>query len=164
MYMKGIPLAPSYKNIHNRLAVKYWINLVLLDDEERRYFKQTEVIIYRKPWFIYINIHLFIKIHSNGQISRVVNNHSFHFLSYYIDFSTSISLEKSNYFSFNIDFTLISKAYSSVDNFVRISLRIWLSFFNLSFYSLRFSTISDIDSSWFFLTVSNFVLSSLICK
>jgi vacuolar protein sorting-associated protein 26 len=31
MYMKGIPLAPSYKNIHNRLAVKYWINLVLLD-------------------------------------------------------------------------------------------------------------------------------------
>jgi vacuolar protein sorting-associated protein 26 len=41
MYMKGIPLAPSYKNIHNRLAVKYWINLVLLDEEDRRYFKQT---------------------------------------------------------------------------------------------------------------------------
>ena len=49
MYMKGIQLAPSYKNIHNRLSVKYWINLVLLDDEERRYFKQTEIVIYRKP-------------------------------------------------------------------------------------------------------------------
>jgi hypothetical protein len=30
--------------------VKYWINLVLLDEEDRRYFKQTEVVIYRKPW------------------------------------------------------------------------------------------------------------------
>ena len=49
MYMKGIPLAPSYKIIHNRLGVKYWINLVLLDEEDRRYFKQTEVTIYRKP-------------------------------------------------------------------------------------------------------------------
>lgn len=56
MYMKGIPLAPSYKNIHNRLSVKYWINLVLLDDEDRRYFKQTEVTIYRKPWSAIISI------------------------------------------------------------------------------------------------------------
>ena len=50
MYMNGIELAPSYENIHNRLNVKYWINLVLMDEEERRYFKQTEITIYRKPW------------------------------------------------------------------------------------------------------------------
>jgi hypothetical protein len=24
--------------------------LILLDEEDRRYFKQTEVVIYRKPW------------------------------------------------------------------------------------------------------------------
>lgn len=41
MYMNGIELSPSYDNIHNRLSVKYWINLVLLDEEDRRYFKQT---------------------------------------------------------------------------------------------------------------------------
>ena len=49
MYMKGIELAPSYENIHNRLSVKYWINLVLLDEDDRKYFKQTEITIYRKP-------------------------------------------------------------------------------------------------------------------
>jgi vacuolar protein sorting-associated protein 26 len=49
MYMNGIELSPSYENIHNRLSVKYWINLVLLDEEDRRYFKQTEITIYRKP-------------------------------------------------------------------------------------------------------------------
>lgn len=49
MYMNGIELAPSYDNIHNRLSVKYWINLVLMDEEDRRYFKQTEITIYRKP-------------------------------------------------------------------------------------------------------------------
>lgn len=54
MYMKGVQLAPSYKNIHNRLSVKYWINLILLDEEDRRYFKQTEVVIYRKPWLMLI--------------------------------------------------------------------------------------------------------------
>ena len=47
--MNGVQLAPTYKNIHNRLNVKYLINLVLIDEEERRYFKQTEIIIYRKP-------------------------------------------------------------------------------------------------------------------
>lgn len=49
MYMNGVQLTPSYKNIHNRLSVKYSINLVLVDEEDRKYFKQTEIIIYRKP-------------------------------------------------------------------------------------------------------------------
>ena len=49
MYMNGVQLTPTYKNIHNRLQVKYSINLVLVDEEDRRYFKQTEIIIYRKP-------------------------------------------------------------------------------------------------------------------
>lgn len=53
MYMNGVQLTPSYKNIHNRLSVKYSINLVLVDDEDRRYFKQTEIIIYRKPNWIF---------------------------------------------------------------------------------------------------------------
>lgn len=49
MFMNGVQLTPSYKNIHNRLSVKYSINLVIVDEEDRRYFKQTEIIIYRKP-------------------------------------------------------------------------------------------------------------------
>ncbi len=49
MYMNGVQLTPSYKNIHNRMSVKYSINLVFVAEEDRRYFKQTEIIIYRKP-------------------------------------------------------------------------------------------------------------------
>lgn len=54
MYMNGVQLTPSYKNIHNRLSVKYSINLVLVDEEDRKYFKQTEIIIYRKPIWSYV--------------------------------------------------------------------------------------------------------------
>ena len=55
MYMNGVQLTPSYKNIHNRLSVKYSINLILVDEEDRKYFKQTEIIIYRKPVWCQIN-------------------------------------------------------------------------------------------------------------
>lgn len=49
MYLNGVQLTPSYKNIHNRLSVRYLVNLVLVDEEDRKYFKQTEITIYRKP-------------------------------------------------------------------------------------------------------------------
>jgi hypothetical protein len=33
--------------VHNRFSVRYYLNLVLVDEEDRRYFKQQEVEIYR---------------------------------------------------------------------------------------------------------------------
>lgn len=48
MCMRGVKdLAPSYKSIHNRLFVRHWLNLVITDDDGRRYFKQSEVTFYR---------------------------------------------------------------------------------------------------------------------
>ncbi len=47
MYLKAVPLSPSYSNIHDRLSVSYWLNLILIDEDERRYFKQTLITIYR---------------------------------------------------------------------------------------------------------------------
>lgn len=41
-------LTPSYRNIHNKFSVKYYLNLVLVDEEDRRYFKQQEIILWRK--------------------------------------------------------------------------------------------------------------------
>lgn len=42
MCMRGVKnLAPSYKSIHNRLFVRHWLNLVITDDDGRRYFKQS---------------------------------------------------------------------------------------------------------------------------
>lgn len=42
-------LTPTYRNIHTKFSVKYYLNLVLVDEEDRRYFKQQEIILWRKP-------------------------------------------------------------------------------------------------------------------
>lgn len=41
-------LTPTYRNISNKFSVKYYLNLVLVDEEERRYFKQQEITLYRR--------------------------------------------------------------------------------------------------------------------
>jgi vacuolar protein sorting-associated protein 26 len=48
LYLSGLNLTPTYKNIHNKFSVKYFLNLVLVDEEDRRYFKQQEITIWRK--------------------------------------------------------------------------------------------------------------------
>ena len=40
-------LTPSYLNINNKLTVQYFLNLVLIDVEDRRYFKQHEITLLR---------------------------------------------------------------------------------------------------------------------
>ncbi|CAK0801610.1 unnamed protein product [Prorocentrum cordatum] len=48
LYMNGFDLTPTYKNVQNKFSVKYFLNLVLVDEEDRRYFKQQEIFMYRK--------------------------------------------------------------------------------------------------------------------
>eukprot|EP00932_Pfiesteria_piscicida_P018783 SRR837773.5630.p1 GENE.SRR837773.5630~~SRR837773.5630.p1 ORF type:complete len:135 (-),score=65.85 SRR837773.5630:82-429(-) len=48
LYLTGFELSPTYKNVQNKFSVKYFLNLVLVDEEDRRYFKQQEIFIYRK--------------------------------------------------------------------------------------------------------------------
>jgi hypothetical protein len=40
-------LSPTYRAVNNVFSVKYYINLVLVDEEYRRYFKQQEIIFWR---------------------------------------------------------------------------------------------------------------------
>jgi len=47
-YLTSADLAPTYTNVNNRFSVKYMINLVLVDEQQRRYFKQHEIILWRK--------------------------------------------------------------------------------------------------------------------
>jgi hypothetical protein len=49
LFLGGFELTPTYRNVHNKFSVKYYLNLVLVDEEDRRYFKQQEVTIWRKP-------------------------------------------------------------------------------------------------------------------
>jgi len=48
--LKGIPadLTPTYNGVCNLFSVRYFLNLVLVDEEDRRYFKQQEIILWRK--------------------------------------------------------------------------------------------------------------------
>jgi len=50
LYLAGYDLTPSLKNINNKYSVKYFLNLVLVDEEDRRYFKQQEINLWRKKW------------------------------------------------------------------------------------------------------------------
>jgi len=47
MLLRGLDLAPSLANVAGCLTVRYFLNLVLVDEEDRRYFKQQEVTLYR---------------------------------------------------------------------------------------------------------------------
>merc|ERR1712194_613345 len=47
-YLSSVDLTPTYKNVQNKFSVKYFLNLVLIDEEDRRYFKQQEIFIWRK--------------------------------------------------------------------------------------------------------------------
>ena len=40
LYLGGYDLSPTMKNIANKFNVKYFLNLVLVDEDDRRYFKQ----------------------------------------------------------------------------------------------------------------------------
>eukprot|EP01126_Amoeba_proteus_P019189 TRINITY_DN1982_c0_g1_i8.p1 TRINITY_DN1982_c0_g1~~TRINITY_DN1982_c0_g1_i8.p1 ORF type:complete len:205 (-),score=43.42 TRINITY_DN1982_c0_g1_i8:44-658(-) len=44
----AFPLTPTYKNVHGKFSVKYSLNMVLVDEEDRRYFKQTDIIFWRE--------------------------------------------------------------------------------------------------------------------
>jgi hypothetical protein len=43
LFLGGFELTPTYKNIHGKFSLKYYLNLVLVDEDDRRYFKQQYV-------------------------------------------------------------------------------------------------------------------------
>lgn len=47
LYLSPYDLTPTYSNIQNKFSVKYYLNLVLVDEEDRRYFKQQEIQLFR---------------------------------------------------------------------------------------------------------------------
>ncbi|GIL50500.1 hypothetical protein Vafri_6639 [Volvox africanus] len=48
LYLSPFDLTPTYREVHNKFSVRYFLNLVLVDEEDRRYFKQQEIVLYRK--------------------------------------------------------------------------------------------------------------------
>ena len=46
--LAGLPVTPSAVGPSQPFSVRYFLNLVLIDEEERRYFKQTEITLFRR--------------------------------------------------------------------------------------------------------------------
>lgn len=47
LFLEPYRLSPTYGNVNNRFSVSYFLNLVLIDEEDRRYFKQQEIFLHR---------------------------------------------------------------------------------------------------------------------
>jgi vacuolar protein sorting-associated protein 26 len=48
LFLNGYDLTPTMRDVNKKFSVRYYLNLVLVDDEDRRYFKQQEITIFRK--------------------------------------------------------------------------------------------------------------------
>jgi vacuolar protein sorting-associated protein 26 len=49
LYLAPLGLSPTYEDVQNKFSVKHLLNLVLVDSEDRRYFKQHEITLVRRP-------------------------------------------------------------------------------------------------------------------
>ncbi|KAI8052396.1 putative PEP8-vacuolar protein sorting/targeting protein [Syncephalis plumigaleata] len=48
LFLGGFELTPTFRDVNKRFSARYFLNLVLVDEENRRYFKQQEITIYRR--------------------------------------------------------------------------------------------------------------------
>ena len=52
LFLAGYELTPTMKDINKKFSCRYYLNLVLVDEEERRYFKQQVITaISMKSWY-----------------------------------------------------------------------------------------------------------------
>lgn len=40
LFLGGFDLTPTFRDVNKKFSVRYYLNLVLIDEENRRYFKQ----------------------------------------------------------------------------------------------------------------------------
>lgn len=48
LFLGAYNLTPTMRDVQKKFSCKYYLNLVLVDEEERRYFKQQEIVLWRK--------------------------------------------------------------------------------------------------------------------
>jgi len=48
LFLGGFELTPTFRDVNKKFSTRYYLNLVLVDEENRRYFKQQEITIYRR--------------------------------------------------------------------------------------------------------------------
>eukprot|EP01130_Rhizamoeba_saxonica_P005181 TRINITY_DN2073_c0_g1_i2.p2 TRINITY_DN2073_c0_g1~~TRINITY_DN2073_c0_g1_i2.p2 ORF type:complete len:161 (-),score=32.84 TRINITY_DN2073_c0_g1_i2:66-548(-) len=48
-FLSAFDLTPTYQNVEEKFSVNYFLNLILIDENDRRYFKQSEINLFRLP-------------------------------------------------------------------------------------------------------------------
>ena len=46
VFLAGYELTPTMRDINKKFSVRYYLNLVLMDEEDRRYFKQQVITFF----------------------------------------------------------------------------------------------------------------------
>lgn len=49
LFLGGFDLTPTFKDVNKKFSTRTFLSLVLIDEDSRRYFKQSEIILYRNP-------------------------------------------------------------------------------------------------------------------
>ncbi|SHO76705.1 Similar to S.cerevisiae protein PEP8 (Vacuolar protein component of the retromer) [Malassezia sympodialis ATCC 42132] len=49
LFLGGFELTPTFRDVNKKFSTRYYLNLVLIDEESRRYFKQQEITFFRIP-------------------------------------------------------------------------------------------------------------------
>jgi vacuolar protein sorting-associated protein 26 len=50
LFLGGFDLTPTFRDVNKKFSARYYLNLVLIDEENRRYFKQ-QVRAVRSFWY-----------------------------------------------------------------------------------------------------------------
>ncbi|XP_055899556.1 vacuolar protein sorting-associated protein 26B-like isoform X4 [Biomphalaria glabrata] len=69
LFLSGYELTPTMRDINKKFSVRYYLNLVLVDEEERRYFKQQEITIFRRADKIRKNYQAALSHHNPSLLS-----------------------------------------------------------------------------------------------
>lgn len=48
MFINCYELSPTYKDLNNVMSVKYYLKFVVIDDDDKAFFKQQEIYLWRK--------------------------------------------------------------------------------------------------------------------
>ncbi|KAK9456007.1 vacuolar protein sorting-associated protein 26-domain-containing protein [Dipodascopsis uninucleata] len=49
LFLGGFDLTPTYRDVNKKFSTRTFLSLVLIDEDARRYFKQSEIVLYRQP-------------------------------------------------------------------------------------------------------------------
>ena len=68
LFLAGYKLTPIFKDVNKKFSVRYFLNLVLVDEEERRYFKQQVCLFH--ICYVHVDSSWDIDTSSNIQVMK----------------------------------------------------------------------------------------------